>query len=98
MEVYVDVLFLENLIMDFLILAATNYFLKKKMKLVRIFLGALLGAFYVLLIIILPDMELYYTVFSKLFLSLSITVTRFPSSDNLPAKYAPKPPHPTTMI
>nr|WP_244262191.1 sigma-E processing peptidase SpoIIGA [Thermoanaerobacter wiegelii] len=46
---YLDVIFFENLIINYLILSLTRKFSKKGSKPIKLFLGALLGACYVLI-------------------------------------------------
>ncbi|MDR0287265.1 MAG: sigma-E processing peptidase SpoIIGA [Clostridiales bacterium] len=80
MDVYVDVLLLENLLMDYLILNVTAKFAKKPIKTLRLLLGALIGAIYAVVIMFLPDMQIYYTAPAKFLLSAAIVmVTYFPS-------------------
>lgn len=77
MDIYLDVLFLENIVMNYLILFVTAKFSKRKASNLRIFLGALIGAAYVVLVMIFPNMKIYYTVFAKFMLSLLIVAVTF---------------------
>ena len=46
MTIYIDVVLIENLIMNFIILLATGLILKEKIKNVRLLLASFLGAIY----------------------------------------------------
>lgn len=48
MVVYVDIVFLENVILDFIILLAVNIICNKEIRFIRILLASLLGGFYIL--------------------------------------------------
>jgi len=76
-EVYLDVLFLENIVMNYLILLMTAKFSKRKTSNLRMFLGALIGAVYVAIMIIVPGMKVYYSTFAKVLLSLVIVAVAF---------------------
>lgn len=79
MEVYLDVLLLENILMNYLILAVTSKFLKKRVKSLRLLLGAFIGAVYVIILLFLPQIHIYYSLSAKLILSVVIIgVTFFP--------------------
>ena len=43
MKVYLDLLFILNFLLDFIILSAVNYILKRNVKEGRIVLGSLIG-------------------------------------------------------
>jgi len=68
---YLDVIFFENLIINYLILSLTRKFSKKGSKPIKLFLGALLGACYVLIFFLLPY-KMIHEVFAKIILSLLI--------------------------
>lgn len=78
MQVYLDILFLENLIINYFILLLTSKFTNIKTSTLRLFLGALLGAVYVLVLILCPNLKIYYTAGSKIVLSLIIIYISFP--------------------
>ncbi|SHE84903.1 stage II sporulation protein GA (sporulation sigma-E factor processing peptidase) [Thermoanaerobacter uzonensis DSM 18761] len=73
---YLDVIFFENLIINYLILSLTQKFSKKDSKPIKLFLGALLGACYVLIIFLLPY-KMIHEVFAKIILSLLIIYMAF---------------------
>ncbi len=79
MEIYLDVLLLENLVINYLILYVTAKFSKYRTSTLRLFLGAIIGALYVGIIIIEPDIKVFYTTVAKILLSFFIiAVTFFP--------------------
>ena len=78
MEVYLDVLFLENVVMNYMILLVAAKFSKSKTSNLRLFLGALVGALYVAVMVMIPGIKFSYTAFAKIFLSLVIVVIAFP--------------------
>lgn len=77
MEIFIDIIFLENLVMNYLILQLTAMFSKSRTSSLRLFLGALLGAMYVVLLILLPGIQVYYTTAAKIVLSLAIVAVAF---------------------
>ena len=78
MEVYIDVLFLENVVMNYLILIVTAKFSKSKTSSLRALLGALIGASYVVLILLFPNVKFYYTTLGKVILSVVMVAVAFP--------------------
>jgi len=76
-DIYIDVLVLENIVMNYLILAMTARFSKSKTSGFRLFLGALVGASYVIIMLLLPDVKIYYTAFAKILLSMVIVTVAF---------------------
>lgn len=77
MDVYVDVLFLENVIINYLILLVTAKFSKSKTSNLRLLLGAVLGASYVIVLIIYPAIKIYYSAAAKIVLSFAIIAVSF---------------------
>lgn len=77
MEIYLDVLFLENVVINYLILLVTAKFVKSTTSNLRLFLGAIVGALYVVVLILLPDIKIYYTTFFKIVLSFAIVAVAF---------------------
>lgn len=76
MTVYIDIIFLENIILNFIILYATSIISKSKVNLVRIAIGSLIGSIYVVFYY-LSKIEWYSNIFLKLFLSISIVYISF---------------------
>lgn len=77
MEIYLDILFLENLVINYLILIVTFKFSKSKTSNLRLFLGAFLGAGYVIFLVLFPEMKGYYTTSAKIILSCVIIAVAF---------------------
>ncbi|MCX7922357.1 MAG: sigma-E processing peptidase SpoIIGA [Clostridia bacterium] len=77
MEIYLDVLFLENVVMNYLILLVTSKFAKMRISSLRLFIGALIGALYVVFLIFNPGIKVYYTTFAKIVLSFAIIAVTF---------------------
>ena len=46
MTIYIDIVLIENLVMNFIILLATGIILKEKIKVIRLFFASMLGAIY----------------------------------------------------
>lgn len=76
-EVYLDVLVLENLVINYLILYTTAKFSKNRSSHLRLLLGALVGAAYVVVLVMLPGIKVYYTTLAKIILSLAIVAVAF---------------------
>ncbi|MCX7710921.1 MAG: sigma-E processing peptidase SpoIIGA [Clostridia bacterium] len=77
MEIYLDVLFLENVVMNYLILLVTAKFSKNKTSSLRLLMGALVGACYVAILILFPNIKFYYTAFGKIILSFVMIAVAF---------------------
>ncbi len=77
MEVYLDVIILENIVINYLILMVTMKFSKNRASNLRLLLGSLVGTAYLLLMILLPTMRIYTTILSKILLSMAITAVTF---------------------
>lgn len=69
MTVYLDVVLIENLCMNYIILFATGYVLKIKMKHIRLILSALLGGIYAI-IGYMQILEMYSNTIMKVILSI----------------------------
>lgn len=77
MEIYLDIVVLENIVINYLILLVTAKFSKNKADSLRLLLGAILGTAYLVLMILLPEMKVYTTVISKLLLSIAMVALAF---------------------
>lgn len=71
MTIYLDVIFLENLCMNYIILYATAIITKTKPKMFRIVLGSLIGAIYAV-IVVMKILEIYSNVIFKIIVSIAI--------------------------
>ena len=76
MTIYIDVVFLENLVMNSIILIASGIILKKKMKWIRILLASSLGAIYTIIGYI-STLEIYSNLLLKIILSILIIYIAF---------------------
>lgn len=81
MTIYVDVVLMENLIMNYIILLATGIILKKKVKHIRLIIAGLLGAIYSV-IAYTSILEIYSGIVLKIILSVVIVYISY-NSQNL---------------
>ena len=76
MTIYIDVVIMENLIMNFIILLAVAVILKIRIRYVRILLSSLIGAIYAIFAYI-SSLEIYSTVLLKVLLSIIMIYISF---------------------
>lgn len=76
MTIYIDVVLIENLIMNFIILLATGIILKEKIKMLRLLCASLLGAVYSIVSYI-SILEMYSSMILKIILSILIVYIAF---------------------
>lgn len=76
MTVYIDVVLIENLIMNYIIIFATGIILKIKMKQIRIILGSLIGAIYTIIAYV-SNLRIYSNFILKFILSIIIVYISF---------------------
>ena len=76
MTIYIDVVFLENLVMNSIILIASGIILKKKLKWIRIILASSLGAIYTIIGYI-SVLQIYSNLVLKVILSILIIYIAF---------------------
>ena len=76
MTIYIDVVLIENLLMNYIILFATGTILKIKIKQIRIILASLLGAIYTIIAYI-SNLRIYSNFFLKFILSLVMIYIAF---------------------
>lgn len=80
MTIYIDVVLIENLIMNYIILLATGMILKIKIKHIRLIIGSLLGAIYTIIGYI-GILEIYSSFILKIILSIMIVyIAYYPQS------------------
>jgi stage II sporulation protein GA (sporulation sigma-E factor processing peptidase) len=77
MEIYIDVLILQNIVMNYLILLMTSKLSKTKISNLRLLLGSLVGASYVVFLLLFPEIKIYYTTAAKIILSFFIVAVTF---------------------
>ena len=76
MTIYIDVVLIENIIMNFIILLATGIILKEKIKIARLLIASLIGAIYSLISYI-SILKIYSSILLKLILSIIIIYISF---------------------
>lgn len=76
MTIYIDVVLIENLIMDYIILLALAIILKEKIKYIRLFFASLLGAIYSI-IAYMNVVNNYVSIIIKVFLSIVMVYISF---------------------
>lgn len=76
MTIYIDIVLIENLIMNFIILLATGLILKEKIKAMRLLLSSLLGAIYSV-VSYMSILEIYTSMTLKIILSIVIIYIAF---------------------
>ena len=76
MTIYIDVVLIENLIMNYVILFATAIILKLKIKHIRLILASLIGAVYSILSY-MSLLEMYSSIILKIILSIIIVYVAF---------------------
>ncbi len=69
MTVYLDVIFFENLILNFLILYAVGIETKSRIKVLKLVLASIVGSAYVIIIYVVKDKS-FYSIFMKIVLSV----------------------------
>ena len=76
MTIYIDVVLIENLMMNFIILLATGLILKDRISIIRFLLASLLGAIYTV-VSYLSILEIYSSMILKIILSIVIIYIAF---------------------
>ena len=75
MKIYLDLIYIVNLVFDFVLLFLVSYFLKRRIKIYRILLGSLVGSFSVIFLFLpLSNISL---LFLKIFTSILMIVITF---------------------
>ena len=69
MTIYLDVIFLENLILNFLILYAVGIETKSRIKVLKLVLASIVGSAYVIIVYVVKDKS-FYSIFMKIVLSV----------------------------
>ena len=76
MTIYIDIVLIENVIMNYIILLATGIILKNKIKNMRIIFASLLGAIYSIVAYV-STLKVYSSLFLKIILSIIIVYIAF---------------------
>jgi stage II sporulation protein GA (sporulation sigma-E factor processing peptidase) len=74
--IYLDIIFLYNFLIDWILLWSTAYVLKVKPKWYRYLIGALIGALYTIMLFF-PSLSVFYTLLAKFCLSVIIVYSTF---------------------
>ena len=69
MTIYIDIIFIENIIMNTIILYATSIILKQKIKIIRLLISSTIGATYSIIMYI-TKLPIYSSIISKFILSI----------------------------
>lgn len=80
LTVYIEYIFIENLIMNYLLLYQTSSFIKERVKKIKLFLSALVGAIYVCIMVYIR-LEVLNYAFSKILLSFVMIYICFTPKD-----------------
>lgn len=76
MTVYIDIIFLENLFMNYIILLATGIIVKAKLGIIRTLVSSIIGSIYAVLVYI-STVKIYSNIFLKIILSISMIYIAF---------------------
>jgi stage II sporulation protein GA (sporulation sigma-E factor processing peptidase) len=79
MEIYLDVLILENIVMNYLILWTSGKLSKMETTNLRLFVSSVIGALYAAFLITNPSEKGFYALISKIALSIIMIIITFPS-------------------
>ena len=69
MTLYIDLIILENIIMNYIIILATGMVCKVNIKYIRVLLASILGAIYAILVYII-DLKIYTIPIVKVLISI----------------------------
>ena len=76
MTIYIDIIFIENIIMNAIILYATSIILKQKIKILRLGISAIIGSIYSIVMYI-TKLPIYSSIISKFILSVVMIYVSF---------------------
>lgn len=80
MTIYIDIIFLENLFMNYIILFATGIIVKAPIKIIRTFISSTIGSIYAI-VSYMSILEIYSSLFLKIILSISMVYIAFGSKN-----------------
>jgi len=80
LTLYIDIIFLENLFMNYIILYATAIIVKAPIKLIRTFLSSAIGSIYAV-VSYMSILEVYSNIFLKIMLSITMVYVAFNSKN-----------------
>jgi len=78
LTIYIDIIFLENLFMNYIILFATGTIVKAPIKIVKTLISSTIGSIYAI-ISYMSILEIYSNIFLKIILSLAMVYIAFNS-------------------
>jgi len=78
MTIYIDIIFLENLFMNYIILFATGTIVKAPIKIIRTLISSTIGSIYAI-ISYMSILEIYSSIFLKIILSIAMVYIAFNS-------------------
>ena len=76
MTIYIDIIFLENLFMNYIILFATGTIVKASTKIIRTFISSTIGSIYAI-VSYMSVLEIYSSIFLKITLSIAMVYISF---------------------
>jgi len=76
-DIYIDVLILENIVLNYLILYVTSKFLRIKTKDWKTLLASFVGTIYVIAMLTIPSASFYFTFLGKFILSVVMVLITF---------------------
>lgn len=80
MTIYIDIIFLENLFMNYIILFATGIIIKAPIKIIRTFISSTIGSIYAV-ISYMSILKICSNIFLKIVLSISMVYIAFNSKN-----------------
>ena len=80
MTIYLDIVFVENIIMNYIILFSTGLICKEKIKQMRIVISSIIGSIYSVAYYI-TEITLYVTIIAKVLLSIVMVYIAFGSKN-----------------
>ena len=80
MTIYLDIVFVENIIMNYIILFATGVKSKEKIRQIRIIISSIIGSIYSVAYYI-TEIKLYATIIAKILLSIAMIYIAFNSKN-----------------
>ena len=80
MTIYIDIIFIENIIMNVIILYATSIILKQKIKIIRLIISSAIGSIYSIVMYI-TKLTIYSSIVSKFILSVVMIYVAFIPND-----------------
>ena len=78
MTIYIDIILLENLFMNYIILFATGTIVKTPIKIIRTFISSIIGSIYAIISYV-SKMEIYSNIILKVILSVTMVYIAFDS-------------------